>query len=43
MWRIVADAIALVCAVEARAQEDDPLKAGAGRETVEAYCNAPLP
>ena len=40
MWRVVAGAIALVYAVEARAQEDVPLKDGAGRATVEAYCNA---
>jgi mono/diheme cytochrome c family protein len=40
MWRIVGGAIALLCAVEAKAQEDVPLKAGAGRETVEANCNA---
>jgi len=40
MRRILAVAVMLVLVADARAQEDVALKAGAGRETAEAYCAA---
>jgi sulfite dehydrogenase (cytochrome) subunit B len=40
MRRILAGAVMLLLAANARAQEDVALKAGVGRETAEAYCGA---
>jgi sulfite dehydrogenase (cytochrome) subunit B len=40
MRRILVAAIAVFVAAGARAEEDVALKAGAGREVVENYCNA---
>ena len=40
MLRIVASTVMLLSAANAWAQETVPLKAGVGRETVEAYCSA---
>jgi len=40
MWRILAGPIAMLFAVSAQAQENVALKAGAGRDVVEGYCNA---
>jgi sulfite dehydrogenase (cytochrome) subunit B len=40
MWRILAGPIAVLFAVGAQAQENVALKAGAGRDVVEGYCNA---
>jgi sulfite dehydrogenase (cytochrome) subunit B len=40
MWRIIAGAVLLLFAADARAQENVPLKPGVGQETVAAYCIA---
>ena len=40
MWRIFVGPIAVLLAVSAQAQENVALKAGAGRDVVEGYCNA---
>jgi mono/diheme cytochrome c family protein len=40
MRSIVAGALVLFFAADARAQDNIPLKAGVGRETVAAYCVA---
>ena len=40
MLRIIASAVMLLVAANAAAQENVSLKAGSGRETVEAYCGA---
>ena len=40
MWRILAGPLTLCFLINAHAEENVPLKAGAGRETVEAYCSA---
>jgi hypothetical protein len=40
MWRMLAGSVAVVFVVNAQAEENVPLKAGVGRETVEAYCGA---
>ena len=40
MWRMLAGSVAIVFVVNAQAEENVPLKAGMGRETVEAYCGA---
>jgi sulfite dehydrogenase (cytochrome) subunit B len=40
MRRILVGLSALLFVVSAEAQENVPLKAGVGRETVEAYCGA---
>jgi sulfite dehydrogenase (cytochrome) subunit B len=40
MWRILAGVVAVLLAVSAEAQENVPLKPGAGREVVEGYCGA---
>lgn len=40
MWRILAGPVALFFVVNAQAQENVPLKAGAGLQTVESYCGA---
>jgi sulfite dehydrogenase (cytochrome) subunit B len=40
MRRILVAAIAVLIATGARAEENVALKAGAGREVVENYCNA---
>ena len=40
MWRILAGPLALLFVINARAQENVRLKAGAGQQTVESYCGA---
>ena len=40
MWRIMAGPLTLCFLITAQAQENVPLKAGVGQETVEAYCGA---
>ena len=40
MWRIFVGPIAVLLAVNAQAQENVALKAGAGRDVVEGYCSA---
>lgn len=40
MWRILTGSAVLLFAVTAQAQENVPLKAGTGLQTVEAYCGA---
>ena len=40
MWRILAGPLTLCFLINAHAEENVPLKPGAGRETVEAYCSA---
>ena len=40
MWHILASLLTLLFLVNAQAQENVPLKAGAGRDVVEGYCSA---
>jgi sulfite dehydrogenase (cytochrome) subunit B len=40
MWRLLAGPIVAFLVVSAGAEEDVALKAGAGRDLVEGYCNA---
>jgi hypothetical protein len=40
MWRILAGPLTLCFLINAHAEENVPLKADVGRETVEAYCSA---
>jgi mono/diheme cytochrome c family protein len=40
MWRILAGPLALLFVINAQAQENVRLKAGAGQQTVESYCGA---
>jgi cytochrome c5 len=40
MWRMLAGPIAVLLTAGAQAQENVALKAGAGRDVVEGYCDA---